>query len=57
MPQCCWDLNYQIMLWDVYVGFLEKDSLTQLKYSCADISDKEKSIVFYLAGYVFFYFF
>ena len=31
----------------------EKDSVVQFKYSSADLSDKEKSIVFYLAGYVF----
>ena len=34
-------------------GSLEKDSVVQFKYSFADLSDKEKSIVFYLAGYVF----
>ena len=34
-------------------GFLEKDSVAQFKYSSADLNDKEKSIVFYLAGYVF----
>ena len=34
-------------------GPLEKDSVVQFKYSLADLSDKEKSIVFYLAGYVF----
>ena len=34
-------------------GSLEKDSVVQFKYSSADLSDKEKSIVFYLAGYVF----
>ena len=33
--------------------FLEKDSVAQFKYSSADLNDKEKSIVFYLAGYVF----
>ena len=38
-------------------GYLKKDSLVQFKYSFADLSDKEKSIVFYLAGYVFFYIF
>ena len=31
----------------------EKDSVVQFEYSSADLSDKEKSIVFYLAGYVF----
>ena len=34
-------------------GSLEKDSVVQFKYSSADLSDKEKSIVFYLTGYVF----
>ena len=34
-------------------GSLEKDSVVQFKYSSADLSNKEKSIVFYLAGYVF----
>ena len=34
-------------------GSLEKDPVVQFKYSSADLSDKEKSIVFYLAGYVF----
>ena len=34
-------------------GSLEKDSVVQFKYSSADLNDKEKSIVFYLAGYVF----
>ena len=32
---------------------LQKDSVVQFKYSSADIADKEKSIVFYLAVYVF----
>ena len=32
----------------------EKGSFVQFKYSSADLSDKDKSIVFYLAGYVFF---
>ena len=34
-------------------GSLEKDSVVQFKYSSADLSNKEKSIVFYLAGYAF----
>ena len=34
-------------------GSLEKDSAVQFKYSSADLSDKEKSIAFYLSGYVF----
>ena len=34
-------------------GSLEKDSVVQFKHSSAGLSDKEKSIVFYLAGYVF----
>ena len=34
-------------------GSLEKDSVVQFKYSTVDISNKEKSIVFYLAGYAF----
>ena len=34
-------------------GSLEKDSVVLFKYSSADLSHKEKSIVFYLAGYVF----
>ena len=38
-------------------GSLEKDSVVQFKYSSADLSDKEKSIVSYLAGYVFSTFF
>ena len=35
----------------------EKDSFVHFKYSSADLSDKDKSIVFDLAGYVFFYIF
>ena len=35
---------------------LEKDSVAQFKFSSADLSDKEKLIVF-LLGYVFFYIF
>ena len=38
-------------------GPLEKDSVVQFKYSSVDLTNKEKSIVFYLAGYVFFYIF
>ena len=38
-------------------GSLEKDSVVQFKYSSADLSDKEKSIVSYLAGYFFSTFF
>ena len=38
-------------------GSLEKDSVVQFKYSSVDISNKEKSFVFYLAGYVFSTFF
>ena len=34
-------------------GSLEKDLVVQFKYSSADLSDKEKLTVFYLAGYVF----
>ena len=37
----------------LFGGSLEKDSVVQFKYSSADLSDKEKSTVFYLAGYVF----
>ena len=33
-------------------GSLE-DSVAQFRYSSADLSDKEKSVVFYLVGYVF----
>ena len=43
--------------WDVlgYLsgGSLDEDSVVQFKYSSADLSGKEKSIVFYLAKYVF----
>ena len=38
-------------------GSLEKDSVVQFKYSSADLCNKEKAIVFYLAGYVFSTFF
>ena len=34
-------------------GSLQKESVAQFKYSSADLTDKEKSIVVYLAGYVF----
>ena len=34
-------------------GSLEKDSAVQFKYSSADLSDKKKSIAFYLSGHVF----
>ena len=34
-------------------GSLEEDSAVQFKYSSADLSNKEKSIAFYLSGYVF----
>ena len=34
-------------------GSLQKDSVVQFKYSSAGLTNKEKSIVFYLAGYVF----
>ena len=34
-------------------GSIEKDSIVQNKYSPADLSNEEKSIVFYLAGCVF----
>ena len=34
-------------------GSLEKESFVRFKYRSADLSDKEKSIVFSLAGYVF----
>ena len=34
-------------------GSLEKDSVVQFKYSSADLSDKEMSTVFYLAGCFF----
>ena len=34
-------------------GSLKKDSAVQFKYSSADLSDKEKSIAFYLSGDVF----
>ena len=34
-------------------GSLEKDLVVQFEYSSAVLNDKEKSIVFYLAGYVF----
>ena len=34
-------------------GSLEKDSVVQFKYSSADLSIKEKSIMFYVAGYIF----
>ena len=37
-------------------GSLEKDSVVQFKYSSADLSDKDKSIVFYLARFVFLHF-
>ena len=33
---------------------LQKDSVVQFEHNSADLSDKEKSIVFYLAGYVLF---
>ena len=49
MPHCCWGFELGILSG----GFLEKDSVVQFKHSSADLSDKEKSIVFYLAGYVF----
>ena len=55
MPHCCWDLfelaNH--VLGYLSGGSLEKDSVVQFKYSSGDLSDKEKSIVFYLAGYIF----
>ena len=34
-------------------GSFEKDSVVQFKYSSADLRDKEKTILFYLAGCVF----
>ena len=38
-------------------GSLEKDLAVQFKYSFAYLSDKEKSIVFYIVGYAFSTFF
>ena len=34
----------------------EKDSVVEFEYSSADLSDEEKSVVFYLAGYIFLHF-
>ena len=50
MPHYCRDLNQQIIFWGYLSGrSLENYSVVKFKYSSADLSDKEKSIVLDLA--------
>ena len=49
--KCFWWKFKQTYL--IAVGIAVDISVVQFKYSSADLSDKEKSIVFYLAEYVF----
>ena len=50
MPHYCRDLKQQIIFWGYLSGrSLENYSVVKFKYSSADLSDKEKSIVLDLA--------